>query len=1201
MRPSTANSREHLIALPSVILMGMVIIFLMTLLFPKKSTFEDQRYIQNPDQLSIAYLKAIYKLRPLDIGLRLTLSKQLVSIGKWQEAREVLSGAKLLNGKDLNQAAIIYVKIYQGEYESMQEDSPARAKALMKAHDILNDIDVFLYDISSLQLLSEAALNLSKPDLASIIYKRLAELDKENKAKWWALAGKWARASSQPALAGVYYSKAYHASKNSEQSINYGKLSVVSSIEASQHALTINYLKKYLSRFPKNYYFLEIIVSVYKMQGNIKAEAKWNKKFWLHYKQGDEKVTLRQLDLELALAHLQHARKFSYKLVSIKPNNNKYRRRLAQLEEWTGHPIAAQKQWQILARESNKPDEDEQVLRLSIMNFDEDSTIAALINIAEKRPLTTNEMLERVYSYERQGKPISSQIALDKYLSMNPDDKKMWFILAGLYENQNDYEGAVKTWRRIEALFDGKAQAAMQQIELHWDYQNHEEAYLKARTIDQDFSKIKTFYHVEILSELGWRFRDGQLLRKASLEMLRRDEKNELAYERLLILADENKDVDQAVMLAEAAWRHTGNSIFLRMAIETAIDKNNRKHIEYLLGLALQRKNNVNDLVDYVLVMAELEDKNENFLSAAKYYEYAMRLDPDVKSIHIGFLWSLLNSKQKSKLKHYLVAFKSKANKFSQYWPIYAAATHEIGESRESVYWHNRIMQQYPDNDLWLLSYADALEADSRYSSALKLRLYVMKKIRANSLYTLLSKQSTNQLTKAYILLERNNGSGVNAGNMLKTIINNDQQSNKKIPYEFLVAWYISYANHDMAKYWHLRQQLSRMKASDNQMLTLALNENNLKDVENYVLKKSAISPVDRNEGLRRLGLYEQALAGSIPNIGLLSNKKEKLLYREQAASLLNILPNYWATGTDRHTNGELVITELEAQTKASLHKKVLGLSASQNTLEINPLSVNLNENNIETEVDLKIMWPGRRINYYSNVNYNQRDDKSVFAMKLGMDYLFSKRTRIELAWENNQLSEESSALRALGVNDRTQVSLNANVGSREYINLRFSKVNYASRWGDKLADGWAADFNVGHRLSTGRNEWVIQFDTNWINNQLENNLPIEVSQRLPIGSTTDLLVAEEFGTIGMSMRVNRGRIKSNYPQVGSIRYFVDAWIGQVYPAKNFATRFSAGFGTRVIGNDELSLGVYSDQTKNRVGTQNSWGINLLYRNYIGR
>jgi len=1201
MQKSTVNNREHLISIPVVFLLGTIIIFLMTLLFPKKSTFEDPQYIENPDQLSIAYLKAIYKLKPGNIRLSLTLSRQLVSIGKWEEARKIIKSINFIDEKNIAQANIINIQIYQSQYENMEEDDSNRYKTLTKVQDILNNIDISIYDAINLKALAKSALSLNLPDLASDIFKYLAETDQRNKAKWWALAGKWARASSQPELASLYYSNAYHSATNSEQAIEYGKLSVISSIEASQHNSAIKYLQEYLTKSPKNLFFLETIVAVERMLGNIKEEEKWNKRLWLYHKQNDEVVTSRQLDLELALSHLRHARKFSYRLVSINPENIKYRHRLAQLEEWTGHPVAAQKQWQILARKSDTFYEDEQVFRLAIMNFDEAATINALNNISKKRKLSADEMLEKVYSYERQGRPVLSQIALDKYLIENPEDKEKWFILAGLYENQNDYEGAVRTWERIEIHFGNQTQAAIQQIELHWDYQNHEKAYLKAKNIDQDFSKIESVYHVEILSELGWRFKDSELLTEASIEILKRDKTNELAYERLLILADENRDADQAVILAEAAWKNTGKSIFLRMAIETAFEKNNRKQIEYLLGLALQKKNNINNLVDYVLVMAELEDRSENFSSASKYYEYAMKLSPDTKSIHVSFLWSLLNSKQRLKLKRYLVAFKNKAYRFSQYWPVYAAATHEIGESRESVYWHNKLMLQNPDNNLWILSYADALEAADRHSSALKLRLYVMKKIRANSIYTLLAGHSAEELTKAYISLEQNNGLGINANNMIKSIINNTHLNKRKIPYEFLVAWYSSFKNNDMAKYWHLRQQVSRMKVSDNQMLNLALNDNDLKTVENLVLKNSNISAVNRNEGLRRLGLYEQALANSLQGTGLLNRKNERLLYREQAASLSNILPNYWSTKTNRHSNGELVITELNVQTKTSLHSRVLGLSASQNTLDIDPLSVDLNGYNIESEMDLKLMWPGRRVNYYGNINYNQREDVNIISMKFGIDYLLSNKTRFEFAWENNQLSEESSALRALGVQDKINIAINANIGSREYVNARFFKTNYESRWGDELASGWGTDFNIGHRLSTGRNELTAQFDVNWLSNQLKNSLPFEVSQRLPVGSTTSLIVAEEFGTLGISMRLNRGRIKSSYPQVGSLRYFIDAWAGRAYPARDFATRFSAGFGSRIIGNDELSLELYSDQTKNRVGNQNSWGINLLYRNYIGR
>ncbi len=1201
MQESVVNKREHLISIPVVILLGVAIVFLLTLLFPAKGTFEDQRYIEHPDQLSIAYLKAIFKLRPDDISLRLTLARQLVAIGKWQEAKKIIDGFEFFEAKYIAQSDIINIQIYQVQFGEMAEDDPVRYRVLAKARNILKHIDVSSYDAVSLKILARTVLSLNRPAFASRIYKRLAEIDKENEVEWWAMAGKWARASSQPDLASLYYFNAYHAAEDSNKGLEYAGLSVISTIEASQYNLAVNYLNEYLISFPENKYFLETIVSVYSMQSNIEKEAYWNKKLWFYHGQEDKNIISRQLDLELALAHLQHARKFSYRLVSIRPGNKKYRLRLAQLEEWTGHPVAAQKQWKILARTSKSSHEDEQVLRLAIMNFDEQSTIDALDNISRKRKLTAEEMLEKVYSYERQGEPVLSQIALDEYLSKHPQDKEKWFILAGLYENQNDYEGAVKTWQRIEKHFGDETQAGVRQVELHWNYQNHEKAYLKAKSLDSDFTKIESIFHIEILAELGWRFRDSDLLSRSSKEMLVRDHKNDLAYERLLILADENRDVDQAVILAERAWKNTGNAIYLRMAIETAIEENNRPHIEYLLGIALQNKNNIDDLVDYVLVMAELEDRNENFLASSKYYEYAMRLRPDLKSIHIGFLWTLLNSNQRKKLKRYLTVFKNKAYRFSQYWPVYAAATHEIGESRESVYWHSKIISQYPDDDLWLLSYADALESAGRFNSALKTRLYVMKKIRANSIYTLLSGRSAQQLTRQYISLEKEIGLGVNANNMIKAIINNTRENNKNIPYDFLVAWYMSLEHHDMAHYWHLRQQLKRMKVSDNQLLTLALNENDLKTIENIVTNDSDISPVDRNEGLRRLGLYEEALANSIEGIGLLSSQKERRLYREQAASLSNILPNYWATGTDRYSNGDLLVTKLDAQIKTNLHNWVIGLSASKNTLDVDVFTVDLGENNVETEIDLKVMRRARRLNYYAEINFNLRDDKDIMPIKLGMDYLLSKRVRFEFAWENNQLSEESTALRALGMQDKLHIAMSANIGSREYISTRLFKTHYESRWGEALADGWSMDINIGHRLSTGRNEWVVQFDANWLSNQLENNLPQQVSQRLPIGSVTSLLVAEEFGTLGISMRLNRGQIKTDYPQVGSLRYFIDGWIGQVYPAKDFATRLSAGFSSRILGNDELSFGLVADQTKNKVEDQSSWGINLLYRNYIGR
>lgn len=1198
MQYSVANKRERLISVPAVILLGVIIIILLVLLFPSKGTFEDSRYIKHPDQLSIAYLKTILKLQPDNVQLRLTLAQQYVAISKWQEAKELIDGFKFDSAKNRAQADIISIQIYREKYAYTDKSDPSRYQVLKQAQKILAQINLSQFEPGQLEQLAKIALSLNRPAMAANIYQHLAQISTHDTAKWWALAGKWARASAQNELARLYYINAYLAAKNTEKAAQYAGLSVVSTIEANQHQLAIQSLTEYLRVFPENRYFLESMVSASETLGDLQKAAQWNSVLLSKHGQNDEKIIAKQVKLELALAHLQHAKKYASRLVLLKPENQQYRKQLAQLYEWTGNPIAAQKQWKILALTDKTFVSINHVLRLAKMNYDDAATLAALKQIERRRKLTDKEIFEIIAIYERQGKPALAQALLTKYLLTKPDDKDKWFMLAKLYENQDDYEGAVNVWKEIESRFSHDAHAKAQQIKLYWDYQEHEKAYLKATTLEPDFTKIESLNQLQILVELGWRFQDKDLLYKSSSELVRRDKKNEAAYKWLLSVADENRDVNEAVRLAEAAWENTGKTLFLRLAINTAIKENKSRQIKYLIGLALQSEISSKEMAGYLMIKAEIESKDGRFSSAAKYYEYALLLKPTGKYIHIGLLWSLLNSQQREKLKHYLIAFKGKAEQFSNYWSVYAASTYALGESRESVYWHAKNAALYPDNKLWLLRYADALESAEQHNSALKLRLYVMKQMRATNIYALLSKQPVKQLTQYYLSLERNIGLSANTNNMIREVIGHNKNN---IPYEFLVAWYSAKNLDDMSRYWHLSQQLARKKISDNQLLLFALKENNTSQLTNILARDSDISPVDRNEALIRLSQYETALAYAASGIGLLSSQDERRIYRQQAASLMTILPNYWSTSINRYSNGQLYISTLKTQLKTSINNWNYAWSLSSSTLNIDTSIVNLGGNDTEQEYTFGLMRPGKKFNFYSELTYNQRNDKSIIPLTLALDYNWSKRANFKLAWEDNQPSEESSALRSLGMLDKLQFGVNANIGSREYLYTQIAKTKYQSRWGEVLANGWSANLGIGHLLSIGRNRWTIQADASWISNKLISSLPFQVSQRLPVGTTTATVVAREFGTLGVSMRLNRGDINSSYPQTGSLGYFADIWLGKVYPNNDFAYRLSSGVASRVLGNDRLSFELYADQTKANVGNQTSWGVTVSYRNYLGR
>jgi len=1199
MLESDANNRERLISIPVVILLGLVIIFLLMLLFPSKGTFEDSRYIENPDLLSIAYLKAIFKLSPDNIKLRLTLAQQLISINKWQDALDLINKLEFLNVKNKAQAQLILIQIYLVRYETVDKKNILKAKLLQQTRVLLKNVEINLYDKKQLETIAQIALSINHPEIATDVYKYLAETEKDNSTTWWFLAGKWARASSRSDFASGYYYNAYLSDKKNKDAVKSASLSVLSALDSNKFKLADKYLTEYLTVFKDNQYFLKTAVKSYRVLNNISEERFWNKKLWSLYGQKDEKIILRQLELELALGKLQQAKIYSRILVANNSRNRTYRTRLAQLEEWTGNPMAAQSQWNSLSNKSASTTEDEHVLRLAILNYDDPSIISALDNIGKKRKLTKAEMLRKILTFEKQGELEFTLLELRSYLKEYPEDKDKWLSLSNLFINQNNYVSAIDTLQIIENKFEYDSNVIIQQITLHWIYQQHNNAYLKIESLNSDYTQITKLEQLEILSELGLRFNDNELLLKSSVEIIKRDDENIRGYLNLLHLANRTNDVDLAVMYAESAWYHTGKTLFLRMALEVAIKNSNRVQVDYLLALVFKNKNSTKELVNYIVLIAEIENKEKNFILASKYFEYALKLNSKSISIRVGLLWSLLNSNQLLKLKYYLAIFKSKADHLSQYWAVYSAATLELGESYEAVYWHHKIAVKNPKNYLWILSYADALDAAGQFNAGYKMRTYVINELRGKNIYSMLSNKASYELLNQYFRLEYNLGQGINISKVVDIL--NDGIELNNISYYFIIAWYDSVGIDDMSRLWHLNKQFRRRKITDSQMLAKAMKSNNSEIINSLVTKKSLISDVDRVEGLRRLAFYDNALAISIEGIGVLSSQQQRLVFREQAASVSNIIANYWAVDADKYNNGVLSENKLTIKFNSNIKNWVYNFSASTNTLEIDPSIVNLRGNNIEQQVNLKTQYNSLGINYYFDIGSNQRTDIDTLPLILGMEYTLSKRTKTDIRWLRDQLSEESAELRTLGKQDRLQISLKSNITSREYFNMQISSVNYKSRWNEQLANGWNVETNIGQRLLSGRDTWLIQMDASSISNNLVNSVPTEVSQRLPAGAETSQLVASEFSTLGVSMRYSRGLLRTNYPQVGSLRFYVDSWLGQVYPTNNFVYRFSSGIATRVVGNDELGVELIVDQTTSKVTEQTNFGISLYYRNYIGR
>ena len=95
----------------------------------------------------------------------------------------------------------------------------------------------------------------------------------------------------------------------------------------------------------------------------------------------------------------------------------------------------------------------------------------------------------------------------------------------------------------------------------------------------------------------------------------------------------------------------------------------------------------------------------------------------------------------------------------------------------------------------------------------------------------------------------------------------------------------------------------------------------------------------------------------------------------------------------------------------------------------------------------------------------------------------------------------------------------------------------------------------------------------------LQNDLAEQTPDELRLTPTTTInsLMPENSGRLAISGTLQRGGIRSPYPQAASPRYHLSASLARSWPFDTVGFLVEAGAGFRVLGDDELSLAVKHD------------------------
>jgi len=195
-----------------------------------------------------------------------------------------------------------------------------------------------------------------------------------------------------------------------------------------------------------------------------------------------------------------------------------------------------------------------------------------------------------------------------------------------------------------------------------------------------------------------------------------------------------------------------------------------------------------------------------------------------------------------------------------------------------------------------------------------------------------------------------------------------------------------------------------------------------------------------------------------------------------------------------------------------------------------------------------------------------------------GRFYRRSDTGSSELAAEisYNEPVTNSSELAIGGKQSRASVSLDKNLSAREFLRVQADAKEISTRVAkSRVARGLGAEAELGIRGSFGSNLWATSVRAAGSQYDRVDELP----EDLQLSPTTqfDSVLLSESSSLSLNASLSRGGLRGEYPQATSPRYYMNASVGQVWPANRMAFQFDAGAGIRVLGGDELSFSFTHD------------------------
>lgn len=1097
-------------------LLGLCVGGVLVLSFPQQTLLARVRNLP-PSSLTDSYLANLLRTAPGDYELRLLLASNQLRQNQFARARETLQPLRAVDEPALrHQAAWLNWQSLQVEQGLLAADNPRRAVLDAAMRRELRLIDITALPPEQILDMARSAYALGETTLAGQLLERVAAKRDGMNPHWYATFASEALMRGEYRAAADLYQAARTVARSRSEEKAFFRLAVAALQAANRPRDAITFADEHIDGLdddPDILYQLATLARAARRPDLAEKYARrllqlslaeqWRRAQWaaasgVQLRQVgtstlpaaggvpglpfDARAYLLGYDIFVENGKLEDAYQIAAAAVRQRPRNAAWRRRLAEVAEWTGRPAEALGHWQWLARSQGGIDAWQAVARLAPGLFDDAALVEALRYLEQRQPGDARRLERMVAALERLGEPREALALLQRAWQRSTEPARSSAYLrqlADLSERLGDMPLAIDYRRRLLAA-EGGAGHRLALAGLLVTGNRPKEALdvltagLAAAGDGAEGAALGSDYW-RLLGDLAGRLqRDDLALRAYRVLAARGDATVGDAEGHYQLLAGE--DPAAAGRVALANWQRFGRSFDLLRALDhLAAQGDFDTMVALLTALRPEQRAALADDADFLRLSAVVHAARGDRAAAGAQFDAALMRAPDATAVRQAVLWWAIDSNDATALRSLLDRYEARWQADPDLHDGLAAAwlTLSLPQRALDRYLTPHLASRHEDL-LWLMTYADALEQNGEAERAWQLRRQLFIRLGA-ARRTAAPLRAADlvipaALARARLVLTMQPGDP--AWHLLVELANSataprttdaPAASRPLSPAarELLLAGQLSLGDSSAARGWLWQQYARHLSRPRWTELALALADNDLAAAGELLARHGEALPrADRIPAAQRLGAGDLAAADAFAAAEVQGH--DAALHLQLVDNLLASADAVGLAYTRRDLGGVDEWTRGGDWHAALTPRLALDLELANIDWTVRDATVFATLPAGEERLGARLTWhtPLQRVELQA---MHRQGAESTTGFALRGERQLASDLRLGVGAGVHLPASESTPLRIAGMSDRTGVDLLWQVSGRDRLRLEATRDRWRLQDGRPLGEGRLLRAEAGH------------------------------------------------------------------------------------------------------------------------------------------